>query len=321
MSTNSQLDSDVLEFVVELFDAILISILVLLGLTCTTAKLSSRISRSKTWFLFIGSTMFWCGAYLLLLGRQGNQEPPFGICILQSALGYAANPFTTISALGLVLELHMKLNILSISDRRMKQWRSWLLAIPPAVAIAVFFYVIGVGVAHPEAVQRDASRIFCHITPIDGFGAGQPYIISTITTILPDTFVLIFSILVAIKVCITKRRLGRAIPSTNTSVTVSLVIRVTALTVLLSIGNVMGITSLIMDPNSSAVGWNLALTLMPVSVFLLFGTQKDLLYAWCCRNKVKRGDSTKLSKDIEMANVRPSPSRVDLLQTHSSEER
>lgn len=109
MATNVQLDSDVLEFVVELFDAILISILVLLGMTCATARLSSRISRSKTWFLFIGSTMFWCVAYLLLLGRQGNQEPPFGICILQSALGYAANPFTTISALGLVLEVRQNL--------------------------------------------------------------------------------------------------------------------------------------------------------------------------------------------------------------------
>ncbi|KAK0200395.1 hypothetical protein DFS33DRAFT_153248 [Desarmillaria ectypa] len=138
---------------------------------------------------------------------------------------------------------------------------------------------------------------------------------------LPDTFVLIFSILVAIKVCITKRKLGRAIPTNNTSVTVSLVVRVIALTILLSIGNVMGITSLVMDPNLSAVGWNFALTLMTVSVFLLFGTQKDLLYAWCFWNKTSERHTTKLPKDMEMANVRTSLSHVDLLQPRRSEER
>ncbi|KAG7442136.1 uncharacterized protein BT62DRAFT_458460 [Guyanagaster necrorhizus] len=50
------------------------------------------------------------------------------------------------------------------------------------------------------------------------------------------------------------------------------------LTVLLSISNMMGIISLVIDSSLSAVGWNLASILMPISIFLLFGTQKDLLY-------------------------------------------
>ncbi|KAK0200396.1 hypothetical protein DFS33DRAFT_1361252 [Desarmillaria ectypa] len=71
-STTTQLDYEVLEFCIQTFDAILIVTLVLLGLTSLTVKLSPCISRSKTWYLFIGSTMLWCAAYLLLLGRQGN---------------------------------------------------------------------------------------------------------------------------------------------------------------------------------------------------------------------------------------------------------
>ncbi|KAK0187123.1 hypothetical protein F5146DRAFT_1063578 [Armillaria mellea] len=319
MASTSQLRYDVLEFCVQAFDAILIITFVLLGVTSFTAKLSSRISRSKTWYLFIGSTMFWCIAYLFLLGRQGNQEPPFGICLLQSALVYSANPVATISALGLVLELHMKLNILSFSDKRLKEWQSWFLAMPPAVGVVVFFYVLGVGAAHATAVERDPSRIFCHITHIGSFGIGQPFIISAVTTMIPDAFVLLFSGLVAVKICISKRRYGQALPSNGTArITVSWVIRVTALTVLLSIGNIMAITSLVMDPNTSAAGWNLALTSMPVSVFLLFGTQMDFLHLWCCRHGAGRAASSKGAKDLEMATVRPSPSRMDLL--HPSED-
>ncbi len=72
---------------------------------------------------------------------------------------------------------------------------------------------------------------------------------------IPDTLLLLFSGkecviysfegpqilagLVAIKVCISKRRYGQALPPNgNARITVSWVIRVTALTVLLSIGNV-----------------------------------------------------------------------------------
>ncbi|KAK0447433.1 uncharacterized protein EV420DRAFT_1568733 [Desarmillaria tabescens] len=314
MMSTAQLDYEALEFCVQAFDVILIITFILLGLTSLTAKLSSRISRSKTWYLFIGSTMFWCIAYLLLLGRQGNRDPAFGICLLQSALVYAANPIATISALGLALELHMKLNILSFSDKRLKEWQSWFLAAPPAVGLVVFFYVLGIGAAHPDAVQRDSSRIFCHIPHIDGFGIGQPFVISAVTTMIPDALVLLFSGLVAIKVCISKRRYGQALPpSGNARITVSWVIRVTALTVLLSIGNVMAITSLVMT--TSTAGWNLALTSMPVSVVLVFGTQMDFLHTWCCRHKASRGESRKEAKGLEMAiSVRPSPSRIDLLR-------
>ncbi|KAK0218810.1 hypothetical protein IW262DRAFT_1058938 [Armillaria fumosa] len=319
MVSTNQLQYDVLEFCVQAFDTILIISFVLLGITGLTAILSSRISRSKTWYLFIGSTMFWCAAYLFLLGRQGDEEPLFGICLLHSALVYSANPVATLSALGLVLELHMELNILSFSDKRLKQWQSWFLAVPPAVGVVVFFYVLGVGAAHATAVERDPSRIFCHITHIGIFGIGQPFIISAVTTMIPDVFVLLFSSLIAIKVCISKRRYGQALPpSGNARITASWVIRITALTVLLSIGNVMAITSLVMDPSSSAAGWNLALTSMPVSVFLVFGTQMDFLHIWCCRRAAGRATSSEGAKDLEMATVRPSPSRMDLL--HPSED-
>lgn len=314
MASTNQLQYDVLEFCVQTFDAILTISFVLLGITGLTAKLSSRISRSKTWYLFIGSTMFWCAAYLLLLGQQGNQEPPFSICLLQSALVYSANPVATLSALGLVLELHMKLNILSFSDKRLKEWQSWFLAVPPAVGVVVFFYVLGVGAAHATAVERDPSRIFCHIAHIGSFGIGQPFIISAVTTMIPDAFVLLFSGLVATKVCISKRRYGQALPpNENARITVSWVIRVTALTVLLSIGNVMAITSLVMDPSTSAAGWNLALTSLPVSVFLVFGTQMDFLHLWCCRRAAGKVPLSKGAKDLEMATVRHYPSRMDLL--------
>ncbi len=77
-------------FYVTLFD-ILQGLLFSLLLLVLTAQTSSTVKRTKTWFMFIGSIVEWCAAYLVLFGHQIGDRPPIGLCAFQAAVIYSTN--------------------------------------------------------------------------------------------------------------------------------------------------------------------------------------------------------------------------------------
>ncbi len=74
---------------VTLFDILQGLLFSLLLLVFLTAQMSSTVKRTKTWFMFIGSIVEWCAAYLVLFGHQIGDRPPVGLCAFQAAVIYS----------------------------------------------------------------------------------------------------------------------------------------------------------------------------------------------------------------------------------------
>lgn len=72
------------------FNAVQMTGLVLLLAIILTAWLAPSVKRSIAWFNVIVSWIFSASSFLLLMGRQTGPEPPFGLCLFQSMLIYAA---------------------------------------------------------------------------------------------------------------------------------------------------------------------------------------------------------------------------------------
>lgn len=71
------------------------NILAFLGVFLNVAALAPAlflptVHRRTTWYGLVTSWIIYSTSYLLLLGRQTGPEPPFGLCICQAALIYAA---------------------------------------------------------------------------------------------------------------------------------------------------------------------------------------------------------------------------------------
>lgn len=95
-------------FYITLFDILQGLVFLLLVLVFLTALFSTAVNRSKTWFMFIGSIIEWCAAYLLIIGQTGD-GPSIDVCTFQATMIYSSNPFVTSAALSLTFELFIKL--------------------------------------------------------------------------------------------------------------------------------------------------------------------------------------------------------------------
>ncbi|KAJ7170729.1 hypothetical protein C8R43DRAFT_1120477 [Mycena crocata] len=71
-----------------------------------TAWISPGVYRTPAWYSFMGSWMFFCLSYFVIVGQQVGAEPPFGVCLAQSAAIYAAPPLTSCVSLALLLQLY-----------------------------------------------------------------------------------------------------------------------------------------------------------------------------------------------------------------------
>ncbi|KAK0444330.1 hypothetical protein EV421DRAFT_1800509 [Armillaria borealis] len=271
-------------FYVTLFDILQGSLFSLLLLVFLTAQFSSIVNRSKTWFVFIGSTTAWCASYLLLIGQQIGEEPSVGYCTVQAALIYSSNPFAVSAALALELELFIKLETaLSRLGTVSEKWTQGLVLFPVFVYLIVFIWAVSVGISHPDLVEREATNMFCHIKVSPEIGLAQPFVVSATVTLLVEILVVVFSVWTNIILFHHKRKTG-VFPSENSSpFSMSAFIRRNALmTALTVLGIIMATTSFVESGDPNFPAWNLSLTAMPICTFLLFGTRTDLLRVWFC---------------------------------------
>ncbi|KAK0444331.1 hypothetical protein EV421DRAFT_389954 [Armillaria borealis] len=271
-------------FYITLFDILQGLVFLLLVLVFLTARFSTTVNRSKTWFMFIGSIMEWCASYLIIIGQQTGDGPSIGLCTFQAAMIYSSNPFVTSAALSLTFELFIKLKAaLNRTGPLSEKWAWGLVLFPPSIYLVVFIWVIAVGIGHPNLVERDNLSMFCHIRVSEDIGLAQPFVVSATVTLLVLILITIFSVWNSVILVGYKRKTGEFISEDSSPFRMSIFIRRTALvTALTVLGIIMAVTSFVQPSQHNSPGWNLSLTAMPICAFLLFGTRMDLIRVWFC---------------------------------------
>ncbi|KAF8067923.1 hypothetical protein FPV67DRAFT_1164802 [Lyophyllum atratum] len=123
--------------------------------------------RHATFFSFCFAWVAFCISFSLLYfaGQQdARPTPEHGLCVVHSALVYAAPPLASSATISLVT--HLLLNVLlalsSTSDKRRSSWTSAALIIVPwTIWVAVFIGVLLFGFHHPELVAVSPNGTFC----------------------------------------------------------------------------------------------------------------------------------------------------------------
>ncbi|KAJ6505513.1 hypothetical protein C8R45DRAFT_972929, partial [Mycena sanguinolenta] len=230
----------------------------------------SGVQRVKTWYLLQLSSAGYCLSFLLLVGQQTGPEPPLQFCALSAALIYAAPPAVASAALFFVIELHLRLSS-ALFSRSMSDtfiyWVAWGIPISHGL---VFWVSLIIGLSDISKIQREPSGVYCHIVD------------NKVPTLLTGTLVILFlgSMLIMEVVTIVHLFQQRAALRTTVRVRGSdFPLPLFFRTVLYTISGGFGIIMLDILLNvSSTVTVNL-LAIIPLSVALVFGTQKELIRA------------------------------------------
>ncbi|KAK0491457.1 hypothetical protein IW261DRAFT_1437791 [Armillaria novae-zelandiae] len=275
-------------FYVMLFDILQGLLFSLLLLVFLTALFSSAVKRTKTWFIFIGSTVAWCAAYLLLFGHQIGGRPPVGLCTFQAAVIYSTTTFTPSAALAFELELFITLKALVHQSSKLSGKGAWgLVLFPLIVYFIMLVWVVTVGVSQPNLVERNGAYMFCYMrrpTGSEESTLARPPVVSAVVVILAGFLIVIFSVWNNVIIAQYKRKM-RASQSTSTTMsllsTSDLIRRNSFVTALTILGIVMATTSFLQLSDANPA-WNLALTGVPIATFFLFGTHMDLIRVWFC---------------------------------------
>ncbi|PBK93745.1 hypothetical protein ARMGADRAFT_105458 [Armillaria gallica] len=275
-------------FYVTLFNILQGLFFSLLLLVFLTAQFSSTVKRTRTWFMFIGSIVEWCAAYLILFGHQTGDRPPVGLCAFQAAVIYSTTTFAPSAALAFELELFINLKALVNQTGRLSGKGTWgLVLFPPLVYFIMLIWVVTVGVSRPNQLERDGAHMFCHMrspTSSEEPTLARPPVVSAVVAMLAGFLIVIFSVWNNVIIIQYKKKMGVS-QSTSTSIsllsTSDLIRRNSFVIALTVLGIVMAITSFsrLSDANPA---WNLALTGVPIATFFLFGTHMDLIRVWFC---------------------------------------
>ncbi|KAJ7588463.1 hypothetical protein C8J56DRAFT_1050532 [Mycena floridula] len=232
-----------------------------------TAVFSSKIQRGMTWYFFMAELVVFCIAYLLIVGHQSGDDPPFGWCLFQAALIFAVPAMCAFSALAMVFQLYitMSASLAHLSDRVHGMIDLSLLAFPIFIFFLVVVEITAAGLANPPSVVRSNSGMFCTVT---GKTSG------TITAVLVVIAVLLMLICegLIISVYIKRRRASSRLLDGDTLVSLPVIIwfRVT-------VAASSGGTTWTSETTSTAF---LGVACLPLVTSVIFGSQEDMLRAW-----------------------------------------
>ncbi|KAJ6609040.1 hypothetical protein B0H10DRAFT_2065719 [Mycena sp. CBHHK59/15] len=272
MSTSSDMDG--LQTEVAIFNAISFLAVFSLALVAATAYFSSTVHRSGLWFRHIISWILYSAVFLLLIGRQLGPNPPFGLCMVQAALIYAAPTFPTLSAFGFVADLYIGLSAAVYRKRKIRPaLTTFLLRFPQIVSLCIFLEVI-MSVGDPRVVVRHTSHLYCHVT------VPTPSLISA--SIIVGTGLLIFplEIWIAVILCLNWMAFRRSQSRPDPHVSLTMFIRVGLFTVMSLLG--IGLSSLSLGTSNVAKPFwtRLVLPIVPIIAAVTFGSQEDIMKSW-----------------------------------------
>ncbi|KAG7085813.1 hypothetical protein E1B28_003351 [Marasmius oreades] len=259
-----------------------------LTIILTVALNHKRVRRTTVWYLFMSSWVLWCIAYglLFILGYQGSQLPPPGLCLFQSALVYALPPFGALLTFGILAQLYCAMHISLHQRRPHKYVNVFITAIPFIVFSAVFIEVIVVilfrvrvsmkqlitllvtqlGVGDMDSVARNAPQMYCNLKN------KTPAKLSALAVGLTSCAMLVLESLVLVTLF---RHWDafvriREVPGNVLSGTMAL--RVTVFSFMPMIALLLSVVSVLSTDFSTSAISNVA-----VAFSLVFGTQKDVI--------------------------------------------
>lgn len=246
------------------------ALFVLVALSAFLAQLRGG-SRHPTFFSFCFAWVVFCVSYSLLYfaGQQGTR-PEHGLCVVHSALVYAAPPLASSATISLVT--HLLLNVLlalsgTADKRRSSLTSAALIIVPWVIWAAVFIGVLLFGIHHSELVQISPNGTFCVLVHTT-----LPKLTSIWATIASTVLV---SEEVVIAILLYR---NREIFSSGLGQNKTMAIRIGIFS-MLGVGAI-AVALVYTVTQRRGVQFDLLIAAIPPSAAVIFGTQKDILQVW-----------------------------------------
>jgi len=246
------------------------TLFVLVALSAFLAQLRGG-SRHPTFFSFCFAWVVFCVSYSLLYfaGQQGTR-PEHGLCVVHSALVYAAPPLASSATISLVT--HLLLNVLLALSRTPDKRRSSLtsaalVVVPWVIWAAVFVGVLLFGIHHSNLVKISPNGTFCILVHTT-----LPKLTSLWATIASTVLV---SEEVVIAILLYK---NREVFSGGLGRNKTMAIRV-GIFIMLGVGAI-AVALVYTVTQKRGVQFDLLIAAIPSSAAVIFGSQKDILRVW-----------------------------------------
>jgi len=239
-----------------------------------TVVLSRKIQRHATWInLCLAWSLSGISFSLLFIGHKLEDKPNHSLCLTQAALVYASPLLTSSATLALAIHLLFSIHssLYSMPEtERFHRIRSTILVIFPYLTyIAVFFWVIALGIQHPKHVKRLTSGLICGLDgkiPMPGKFSAAFVAATTIVTVSIEG------------VIITEMwRNWRAYQGENKDA-LAMIIRVLCFSLCSAISAAVTLVYLRMPTNIAV--YRMVPALNPLAFFIIFSTQKDIFDTW-----------------------------------------
>ncbi|KAF7367795.1 hypothetical protein MSAN_00843700 [Mycena sanguinolenta] len=244
-----------------------------LTLIVATAYFSSTVRRSDLWYRHIIAWIVYNTAFLVLIGHQGDPDPPFGLCFFQAALIYAVPTFPTLSAFCFVADLYIRLSAVLFNKRKIRPALKTFLGLFPLIVLGCVFIVAMGLVVDPQTVGFEENHLYCH---------DSTSIQATITgAIIIMTGFLIFPLEIWIAVVLYRNwRSFRGSRSPDQHLFLTMFIRMVLFTIISMLG--VGLSSYSFGSSTAFNPYwtRLVLTIVPIIAAITFGSQEDIMRSW-----------------------------------------
>jgi len=245
-----------------------------------TARFYSPIKRHATWYNFMLSWVISSISYNLLLfsgqiDLSGDDKGvPFGLCVFQSSVIYAAPPLSAAAMLGMVAQIwfSVHLTLFKKPPKAQELLTKILLVLPYVLFLAVSGEALAFGLARPDSVRVTGSGMYCN-SGLAVPGRISAAIVSIV--LFPAVVIEIFLIIALRKHWDVFRSPGS---NSNRINMLHTIIRV----FLFSIFGIfaLGLSVFFFFTIHHGAALNIVIAIIPVVAVFVFGSQKDLVEAW-----------------------------------------
>ncbi|EJU01566.1 hypothetical protein DACRYDRAFT_108106 [Dacryopinax primogenitus] len=229
-------------------------------------------------------------SFLLFAGQVNNPQPSFPVCLTSAALALGASPLGGFAASSMVFQIFL----LVVHPIRMGDNDRWvtlaLVAFPWVAGLAYLIATLGVGLAHPNLVIR--SKFYCILAsdPITSASSAMIIFAMVLSVLLILTIIL--------KVYRTPLRRPSPPPPSHTAsahtprIKSNLLDLQLCLRLLIFGGYVLFaiFAGIVAFWNYASLVPDLVLSTVPIAVFCIFASQRDVLRAWGIGRKTDRGE-------------------------------
>ncbi|KAF9456593.1 hypothetical protein BDZ94DRAFT_1275235 [Collybia nuda] len=233
------------------------------------ALFSRSVLRMTTWFTMLICWALYSASFLFLVGRQTGPEPSLGLCTFQAGLVYGAPPLVSCASLIFVIELYLRLTAVTLSrsvNERIVYWMPWTL---PVVHSTGFWVGILLGLSDVKTIERSSSGLYCRVNQ------NTPSTFAGALVVLFAGSVVILEVYIVIHLYHRRMFIKKIDARKMVDFPLKPFISMAAFTILGGLAVIMVFVVEVSDEGSLL---NI-LTVLPLAVGLIFGSQTDILVA------------------------------------------